>query len=489
VQQAWGIGAREARGTVWEGYTPRGQPPVNEALAAGYRTQALSSCQQAFPTGDTDLDRELSRLLAMLSDPSPWALKAVAERITPDSDPLDDIHYLIVLARLDGPRTPELTDVTAFALLDLDRKLTARSINRDTNWPLRIAELHAELARKDPALNAKIVAYVDFPRPANALFTRCPGFDRKRAAERYYDRAQMSFSFTWTAEIVRLMGELPADNYLPVLRPLWLQGGHESAILSVLSRDPQPEDRDKFLDGLRSPQLAQITACLDALEKLPEEKGPGELFSLVRVLRSLGDSKAEVPVRDHVVRRLQRLTGQTVGPDRPAWTTWLNRAHPDLAAKLGGADGVDMDAWHKRLAAIDWSRGDAQRGKGTFERASCASCHSGGTAVGPDLRGVASRFSRDDLLTSILQPSKDISPRYRTTQITTTDGKLYQGLIIYESVDGLILQTGPAETLRIAGGQIESRGYTDASLMPAGLLDKSSDREIADLLAYLRELK
>ena len=42
---------------------------------------------------------------------------------------------------------------------------------------------------------------------------------------------------------------------------------------------------------------------------------------------------------------------------------------------------------------------------------------------------------------------------------------------------------------RIAGGQIESRSVTETSLMPAGLLDKLSDREIADLLAYLKTLK
>ena len=41
------------------------------------------------------------------------------------------------------------------------------------------------------------------------------------------------------------------------------------------------------------------------------------------------------------------------------------------------------------------------------------------------LQGVAGRFSRDDLFTAILQPSKDISPRYRTTLIATPEGKAY----------------------------------------------------------------
>ena len=99
------------------------------------------------------------------------------------------------------------------------------------------------------------------------------------------------------------------------------------------------------------------------------------------------------------------------------------------------------------------------------------------------------RFSRTDLFTAILQPSKDVSPRYRTTQLTTEKGKVYSGIIIYDAVDSVILQTGPAETVRLAHTQISARRLTALSLMPAGLLDRLSDSEIADLYGYLRSLK
>ena len=81
------------------------------------------------------------------------------------------------------------------------------------------------------------------------------------------------------------------------------------------------------------------------------------------------------------------------------------------------------------------------------------------------------------------------SPRYRTTLITTENGKVYQGLIIYEAVDGVILQTGADSTVRIDGKQIASRRVTDTSLMPVGLLDKLLDTEIADMMSFLKSLK
>ena len=41
--------------------------------------------------------------------------------------------------------------------------------------------------------------------------------------------------------------------------------------------------------------------------------------------------------------------------------------------------------------------------------------------------------------------------------VSTSDGKVYQGIIVYEAVDSVILQTGPAATLRLVNKQIASR--------------------------------
>ena len=148
-----------------------------------------------------------------------------------------------------------------------------------------------------------------------------------------------------------------------------------------------------------------------------------------------------------------------------------------------------MEAWDKRLARVAWDKGDATRGLAVFTKASCASCHSGAAALGPDLRGAAGRFSRADLFTAILRPSKDVPPRYRVTQLTTVEGNVYQGIIVYEAVGSVLLQTGPATTVRIANRQIASQRLLALSLMPAGLLDRLGDADLADLDAYLRSLK
>jgi putative heme-binding domain-containing protein len=476
--------AESARGTVWEGYSLRSIEPeeARDVLAP-------AALREVFPTGHPDLDREVSRILAVLEDDSPVTLERVADRLTAESNPVEDIHYLIVLARLRSPRTAAITSRTASALLALDRKLTQRKLAQDSNWPLRIGELYAELAHKDANLDAALLRHEEFGRPGHVLFARRPGFDRRRAAEIFLSRAEQDPEYPWSPGLVELLGSLSEERAVPVLRRLWERGGLQEAILPLLARQPQAADRDRFLDGLSSPQLATIRLCLAALRKLPSRSDGDTLLKLLRSLRRLSGGKEEEAVREQLAGYLGQLTGQEkLGANRDAWTAWFTKTYPDLAPKLGDADGVDVAAWDKRLAAVDWSRGEAERGRGVFVRASCSSCHSGSQALGPDLQGVAGRFSRADLFTAILQPSKDVSPRYRTTMIATGDGKVHQGLIIYEATGSLILQTGPETTVRLTDREITERRVTATSLMPVGLIDKLTDLDLADLYAYLKSL-
>lgn len=477
--------ARSAHGTVWEGYSLRER-------AAGPETvrQAAAAVRSAFPSGDADLNRELTRTLAMIEDDDTELPARVLVPIRGSSSPVEDIHYLIILARLRGPWGDGMTERVAGALLALDRKIVATNLNRDRNWPLRIAELYAELARKHPAMHRALVKHPEFGRADHAVFARAPGIDRRRAAERFLDRALKEADYPWSAAVVEVVAALPEEQTLPLFRKLWDRGGLEDALLPQLARRPEPSDSERFLSGLKSPQLGLVRVCLDALQKLPPRREGTEALALVRCLRQLPEGREADALRERLGQHLERVSGQAgLGSDAKRWSEWFAQAYPALAPRLEGADGVDVAAWRKRLAGIDWAKGDAARGAAVYQKASCAACHSGAQALGPDLRGVAGRFSRDDLFTAIVQPSKDISPRYRTTAVALSDGKTYQGMVIYEAVDSLILQTGPATTVRVPAEKIEGRRTTDVSLMPAGLLDGLRDAEIADLYTHLKGLK
>jgi putative heme-binding domain-containing protein len=120
----------------------------------------------------------------------------------------------------------------------------------------------------------------------------------------------------------------------------------------------------------------------------------------------------------------------------------------------------------------------------------CVRCHivgGEGTTVGPNLKGVASRISREQLLQALIEPSARISPGYGTTNFVLTDGQEVSGSIISETADEIQVRTNDAEPLRIAVSRIKTRENLPSGMPPMGSM--MSKREIRDVVEYLSSLK
>lgn len=133
------------------------------------------------------------------------------------------------------------------------------------------------------------------------------------------------------------------------------------------------------------------------------------------------------------------------------------------------------------------------RGKDIFYQAQCSACHrygDQGGAIGPDLTAVATRFKRQDLLESCMEPSKVLSEQYMNTAIVTEDGRVIVGRIAEETDVKIVVRPQPLEqeTVTINKSEIESRKLSTVSPMPGGLLNTFTKDEILDLLAYLESL-
>jgi putative heme-binding domain-containing protein len=132
--------------------------------------------------------------------------------------------------------------------------------------------------------------------------------------------------------------------------------------------------------------------------------------------------------------------------------------------------------------------GDEARGKVVFDR-DCARCHmprQQGGRVGPDLSGVNNK-TKEELLTSILNPSYAIEPHFVHYIVTTKDGEIHDGVIANETPGAITLRGGTQEgdetLLRTNVSDIRA---SSVSLMPEGLEQSLSRQNIADLIAYLR---
>jgi putative heme-binding domain-containing protein len=129
-------------------------------------------------------------------------------------------------------------------------------------------------------------------------------------------------------------------------------------------------------------------------------------------------------------------------------------------------------------------------GKEAFTATQCAACHrlsNEGGAVGPDLTGIASRFTRRDILESILDPSKVVSEQYQNSTVTKKDGDDITGRVLEENDQRVVVRTDPLKgtTVEIRKSDIANRVPSKLSPMPEGLINILTRDEILDLLAYV----
>jgi putative heme-binding domain-containing protein len=463
-------------GTVWEGYSFR--KPVPAELAA----KMLPPLRASLSSGTATMNREVTRMLAALQDPDPATVARVSSWLSSESKPIDDVHYLIVLSRLTGERTVVDRARIADALVRLDSKFVNAKIDRDRHWPVRVSEATGALLKLDPKLEATLLAHTDFGQAHHDWLAKL--LDQPRAARRILERSKVDKAFEWSPGIVELLGSLDESTIREVLPALVKQGGLLDSIIPLVAKSNLAEDRKLFVEALKSFQSRTLKRAAMALVAYPADES--ELLPTLQALRRLGDTKDDADAKAALAKLLRKQTGQELTTAKD-WTEWLTRAKPAIAKQLASG-GFDSAAWAKRAAAIDWAAGDSDKGRLVFAKAQCAACHNGAQAIGPTLDGVTKRFGRDDLLTAIVDPNRDVSPRYRTTEVQTRDGKSYRGVIIYEAVDGVILHSGTTDTVRIAGDNIESKRSRETSIMPVGLLDSLTNGDVADLIAYLKTL-
>jgi putative heme-binding domain-containing protein len=136
------------------------------------------------------------------------------------------------------------------------------------------------------------------------------------------------------------------------------------------------------------------------------------------------------------------------------------------------------------------SRANVRSGHAVFQR-SCGACHKmygeGGT-LGPDLTG-SNRVNLDYLLFNVLNPNGDVPEAYRMVVVTTRDGRTYAGNVVSETDRQITMRLVGQDAVVISKSDVQSRETTATSMMPPGLFDALTEREVIDLVGYLRTVE
>jgi putative heme-binding domain-containing protein len=233
---------------------------------------------------------------------------------------------------------------------------------------------------------------------------------------------------------------------------------------------------EEWITGMTGPPRK-----VDPLPAGPPDRLLADPKSAMRAARQLGRGELKVAEREALLAAAARLP---TGPIRDLFEGYLPQPEP-AARKLGSSPRP------RTILALE---GDAGRGEKLFWSAAlhCGNCHKigeRGTAVGPDLSAIGKLRGREDLLESILEPSRRIEPKYAAYIAQTTDGRSVIGLLVRRDEKAVVLRDGQNKEIVLAARDVEVLQPARVSLMPDGQFAGLTAQQAADLLEYLASRK
>ncbi|MBP7142784.1 MAG: c-type cytochrome [Opitutaceae bacterium] len=259
---------------------------------------------------------------------------------------------------------------------------------------------------------------------------------------------------------------------LPALASILSKGQPEALQLSAISvlagKPPGADVMDALLSGWRSYSTAARHAVIAAC--LPREDRASRLLAAI-------DAKV-VPLSDLTAADVESLTHHASPRVRGRGLIVLSSLIPPSRSEV-----------QKRLFPAVAMGGDAGRGREIFQ-GRCLPCHRAegkGFLIGPDMVTVKSR-GREGLLTSIVDPNREVAPQYISYEVATRDGNAYNGIITQDDATGLSLKIMGGVEIRMLRSDVKGTTSSGRSLMPEGLEAGLSVSDMADLLTYIESL-
>jgi putative membrane-bound dehydrogenase-like protein len=289
-----------------------------------------------------------------------------------------------------------------------------------------------------------------------------------------------------------------------------------TALSALVTRNPKLDDSAyEFLLGVLLPgndpalrlsaaqNLGQAELTREQLLRLAKEVLPKSdsltLTTLLDAFRSANDeeigqtlvaalNQPEVNLEAVGGKRLEQAFQNFPESVRAASKTLLNRFAEEEAAHVKKL---------RELEPLLTAGGDVGNGRNVFfgNRGGCSVCHTIGLEgghVGPDLTSIGAIRSGHDILEAIVFPNATFVPGHEPRRVTTkSTNQVYTGVISdFESTrDAIVLMSGPNDKVRIPRDDIASIKASSVSLMPEGFAAQLTQKELTDLLAYLKAQK
>lgn len=458
---------------------------------------------EEFPTGEPRMNRELIRLAAYLDAQS--LSERALDYITGDTPLAERLHVAMYLRFLNTEWTPEqqfrlLKFYEAAAIEEAGSSVPLYVMNATRDFGRRVLnerDAVTILSQGTAWPNAALAALYKIPQPVDSSTARILRDLDVKIAD--LDGTTGDVFRRLQTGIVAMLSAAGDEESLAHLRKIWREDPERRQVVAMgLTNHPNDDNWDYLVRSMNILEDAAATEVMNTLASVKIATDDPEAIRqvIIQGLRVKNDGGST----ESATKLLSHWTGlrseKGASPSIESWQKWFANTYPERPpAELPTMETEsrwDFDQLDTYLASENGRYGDAIAGANIYQTAQCASCHRFdkiGTSVGPDLSNLAKRFTKREVLESILYPSHVISDQYMNRRVLTLDGRVYVGLVAEDGSDGgLLVRNSANEVKRIEASEVDQILPSSSSIMPGNLLDDLTLQQISDLMAYMRIL-
>jgi len=295
--------------------------------------------------------------------------------------------------------------------------------------------------------------------------------------------------------IVAVLGRSNEKESLAYLRNLYVhQPERRAPVAMSLTQHPDGDAWPVLVDSLRTVDgdpAREILGALVGVNRQPDKSEPYRNVILLGL-------RLQANGGELVARLLEKWIGEKPYPaDAPiaeqmaAWQKWYATTFPnERPAELPKESTQNKWSYDELLSFLESKEGmtgSPSRGAQVFHDGQCMNCHrfnGKGERIGPDLSAVSQRFTRKEILESIVYPNQVVSDQY-ASKIVIANGKTYTGIAAKNPDGGMTVLQSDGQKVELAAADIEDVQSSKLSAMPEGLANRLTLEQIADLFAYL----
>jgi putative heme-binding domain-containing protein len=465
---------------------------IDPTLVTALRDQIA----EEFPAGEARINREVIRLAAYLQADS--VADRALEYLQSDATLEDKALVAMCVHNL----AHDWTAAQRFEILKFYEKVANQSsqgalplyianVTRDFASTLSDEDVRAILEQGHVWRNAALAAIYRLERPID---------DETAQSLRALDLKLIENSQVGDVQrrlrtgIIAMLATSKDPESASYLRGLWRSEPDRRAVIAMaLSVQPDGENWDYLVRSLNILEDQAADEVVKALRKVRvATDDPMALRQLILLGRRAEKANASF---ENVEKLLEHWTGMT-RPEQASnsmkpWQKWYSKTYPDRPPAVlpePGNSRWDFDQLVEYLDSEKGRFGDPNSGQHAFTKAKCKQCHrfgNEGESIGPDLTTIAKRFTKREIVESILFPAHVVSDQYASKKVLTLDGRIVVGMVSDRGNGAIAVRDSQNNIVVIDDNEIDQILPSNSSIMPGGLVDDLSLQEISDLMSYM----